>query len=74
MPIQAHFAKRDDWCTPAKVDALEGAWEQAGVTHEVHRYDAAHAFMNESRPEVYDEESAGQAWDRMTSFLLRRIC
>ena len=23
MPLQGHFANKDDWCTPAAVDALE---------------------------------------------------
>lgn len=35
MPFQAHFANRDDWCTPAAVDALEqamtGGW--SSTTH-----------------------------------------
>ena len=73
VPIQCHFANQDGWCTPAAVDALEAAFERGSVRHELYRYDAQHAFMNEQRAEVYDEEAAGRAWDRTISFLLRTI-
>ena len=74
VPVQGHFADRDDWCTPEAVDALERTWDAAGVEHETHRYDAAHAFMNDSRPDVYDAKASADAWDKTISFLLRRIC
>lgn len=74
VPVQAHFANHDDWCTPDAVDALERAWDANGVEHETHRYDAHHAFMNASRPDVYDPDAAADAWDKTVSFLLRRIC
>ena len=69
VPLQCHFANDDDWCTPAAVDALEGAMKDGGVSAEIHRYDAQHAFMNEQRPEVYDQACAKQAWDRAIAFL-----
>ena len=43
LPLQGHFANKDDWCTPAAVDDLERALKAAGVSHEIYRYDAAHA-------------------------------
>jgi carboxymethylenebutenolidase len=67
-PFQGHFADRDDWCTPAKVDELEAALKRAGAKHEIHRYDAAHAFFNERSP-AYDFGSANLAWDRTAGFL-----
>lgn len=69
IPFQGHFARRDDWCTPASVDALQAAVQQAGVPMEIHRYDAAHAFFNEQRPEVYDAVRAALAWERSVAFL-----
>jgi carboxymethylenebutenolidase len=69
MPFQGHFAQHDDWCTPAAVDALEAGLAQSGVPHEIHRYDAQHAFMNEARPDVYDRACADLAWRRATEFL-----
>src|SRR5215472_12095110 len=47
VPFQGHFANRDEWCTPAAVDALERALRAAGAGAEIYRYDAAHAFANE---------------------------
>ena len=68
VPFQGHFANRDDWCTPAAVDALERALQAAGVRTEIYRYDAAHAFANE-RSAAYDVGCANLAWDRMSAFL-----
>ena len=68
MPLQGHFANKDDWCTPAAVDDLETALKTAGVRHEIYRYDAAHAFANE-RSAAYDVACSNQAWERMAAFL-----
>jgi carboxymethylenebutenolidase len=67
-PFQGHFANKDDWCTPAAVDALEAAMKAAGQKPDIHRYDAAHAFANE-RSDVYDVKCANLAWERMLPFL-----
>lgn len=69
IPFQGHFASLDDWCTPALVDKLEAAMAQAGQHPDIHRYQAHHAFVNQTRPEVYDATCAQQAWDRTVSFL-----
>jgi len=68
ISLQGHFANKDDWCTPAAVDDLERTLKAAGVTHEIYRYDAAHAFANE-RSAAYDVACANQAWERMAAFL-----
>jgi carboxymethylenebutenolidase len=67
VPLQAHFANTDDWCTPAAVDAFEGALKAAGKNAEVFRYDAQHAFVNEQR-DVYDRAAAELAWGRTLKF------
>jgi len=72
VPIQGHFANKDDWCTPAAVDDLEKLLKSAGVEHEIYRYDAAHAFANE-RSAAYDVACANLAWERMSSFLRAKI-
>jgi carboxymethylenebutenolidase len=41
----------------------------AGSSPEVFRYDADHAFCNQTRPEVYDAACAKLAWERMLPFL-----
>ena len=43
-----------------------------GAKHEIHRYDAAHAFANE-RSAGYDVACANQAWDRMSAFLQAQL-
>ncbi len=73
VPFQAHFANRDDWCTPAAADALERDMRAAGRSPEVFRYEAAHGFFNERRGDVYDAACAQQAWDRMAAFLQRTL-
>ncbi|HEX3535988.1 MAG TPA: dienelactone hydrolase family protein [Stellaceae bacterium] len=70
IPLQGHFANRDDWCTPAAVDELEAALASSGTPYEIHRYEAAHAFFNE-RSQAYDLASAEEAWNRTLLFLKR---
>jgi carboxymethylenebutenolidase len=72
VPLQGHFANQDDWCTPAAVDDLERALREAGVKHEIYRYQAAHAFANE-RSAAYDVACANLAWERMVAFLEAQI-
>lgn len=67
--IQGHYARKDEWCSPERVDALERTLNHAGVPAEIHRYDASHAFCNEKRPEVYSPKNAEVAWNRAVNFL-----
>jgi carboxymethylenebutenolidase len=73
IPFQGHFASKDDWCTPAAVDALEAAMHARGAAPELHRYDADHAFFNERRGDVYDAAGATLAWERMLAFLATHL-
>jgi len=73
IPFMGHFAHRDQSVTPERVGILENQLKEGGVNHEIHRYDADHAFFNEQRPEVYDETAAVAAWDRTIAFLQRTI-
>ncbi len=67
--IQGHFASDDPWCAPARVDALQRKLEAAKKTFEIHRYEASHAFFNDTRPEVYSAPNAKLAWERTLKFL-----
>jgi len=69
IPLQGHFANQDDWCTPQAVNTLEVTLKEAGVHHELFRYDAQHGFFNEQRADVHNAEASTQAWERMRSFL-----
>ena len=73
VPLLAHFADHDDWCTPDRVHALETQLRHATAEYELHRYSAQHAFFNEARPEVYDPQAATTAWRRTLAFLDRHI-
>ena len=72
-PFLGHFATRDDWCTPEKVDALEARMKAGGKHPVIHRYVADHAFSNKTRPEVYDEAAAELAWSRTLDFLKQHL-
>jgi carboxymethylenebutenolidase len=73
IPFQAHFATRDDWCTPAVAQALEVSMRTAGRQPDVHHYEADHAFFNQTRPEVYDAACADLAWQRTLAFLRQHL-
>ena len=66
--VQAHFAIHDEWCSPPRVDALQAQLEAAKISFELYRYDAKHAFFNDTRP-VYSPENAKLAWERTLQFL-----
>src|SRR5260370_923316 len=73
IPLICHFANKDGWITPAKVNDFEAALKQSKSQFEIYRYDAQHAFMNEARPGVYDATSAKLAWDRTLNFLKKTL-
>jgi carboxymethylenebutenolidase len=68
-PIQAHFAKRDDWAKASVAEQIQKAVRTAGGTMDLYVYEAGHAFMRASDPEVYEPESARVAWGRAIGFL-----
>ena len=73
IPLQGHFANKDDWCTPAAVDAFEKAMRNVGKEFEAFRYDADHAFVNEERASVHDRQAAELAWGRATDFFKKHL-
>jgi len=66
------FGTRDPSIPGDSVDAFERALLDAGTVHEIHRYDAEHAFANPSSPR-YDEDAANDAWSRVRAFLDRAL-
>ena len=73
IPLQAHFANKDDWCTPKAVDAFEKAMKSAGKSIEIFRYEAEHAFVNEQRMSVHDRKAAELAWGRAMEFFKKHL-
>ena len=72
-PILAHFAKVDPWATVEKAEAIKTQVEATGHTMQLEVYDAGHAFVNDTRPEAYDEKSAKLAWQRTVDFLKKHL-
>ena len=72
IPLQGHYALKDEHFTPAQVDALEAKLKEAGVNYEFYRYEADHGFGNETG-ERYDQEAAKLAWQRSLDFLTKHI-
>jgi carboxymethylenebutenolidase len=64
---------RDGWITPEKVAGLEQAAERYGLPLESVKYDADHAFFNDTRPEVYDAAAAADAWRRAVAFFNEKL-
>lgn len=73
VPLLGHFATQDAFFPIATVKELESKLDAAGVRYEFHRYDAQHAFANESPPDPnvptrYDAKAAELAWQRTIAF------
>lgn len=73
VPVLAHFGKRDNSVREADARTLATKVTTAGGDFEAHFYDADHAFFNDSRPTVFDKESARLAWERTLAFLRRHL-
>jgi carboxymethylenebutenolidase len=67
--VLGHFAEKDEAYTPQQVADLEAELRAAGVDVEFFWYAGAdHAFFNDTRPEVFDEDAARLAWERTRAF------
>lgn len=78
-PLLAHWATDDAAFPIENVDELEKMLNAANVTFEFHRYDAKHAFANETADSKnlpflkYDAELAELAWQRTMGFLGQQL-
>lgn len=70
--VCAVFGDEDQSFPPAVVDEFEAALQAAGVTHEIHRYPAGHAFANPSGGN-YVEEHAADAFEKVRKFLAKEL-
>jgi len=68
-PVLAVFAENDEFIPREAVNRLAGEFQAAGVRASVRSIAGAqHAFMNDSRPEVYSAAAAAEGWDLLLSF------
>ena len=78
-PLQGHWATEDTVFPIGQVDALEKKLRDAGVKFEFHRYQARHAFANETADSKnlpylkHDAAAAQLAWSRTMEFLGRQL-
>lgn len=73
-PVLGIFAGRDTFVTPESVAALDRQLTALHKRHQFHTYaEAAHAFFNDTRPEVYDAAAAADAWSRTLTFFRREL-
>lgn len=78
-PLLAHWATDDAAFPIAKVDELEKKLRAAKVTFEFHRYNAKHAFANETADSKnlpilkYDPKAAEIAWGRTMEFFAKQL-
>lgn len=73
IPVQAHFAKVDDWAKASIAEEIQKTVRGAGGQMDLFVYDAGHAFMRTTDPETFEPKSAAAAWERMASFLKRHL-
>jgi carboxymethylenebutenolidase len=73
-PVLGFFAERDEYASPAFVQALDVELSNLAKPHKFITYpDTDHAFFNDERPEVYDEEAAKDSWKRMLAFFREHL-
>lgn len=58
----------DAWIDTEKVARLEAAAERYALPLQSVKYEADHAFFNNTRPEVYNEDAARDAWAMVVGF------
>jgi carboxymethylenebutenolidase len=80
IPLLGHFATDDVPFPIAKVDELETKLRAAKVRFEFHRYQAKHAFANETQVGAkklpvteYHPQAAELAWKRTMEFLAKSL-
>jgi carboxymethylenebutenolidase len=79
IPIMGHWATCDEFFDIRGVDELEQKLRDARVDYVFHRYDAKHAFANETADTLnlpvvkYDPVAAELAWDRTVEFLSKQL-
>ena len=64
---------KDQWINPEKVSGLEDATERFELPVQSVKYEADHAFFNNTRPEVYDPTAAADAWAKAIAFFSEKL-
>jgi carboxymethylenebutenolidase len=71
-PVLGIFGNQDKGIPPEQVNEFDKALHDAGIEHEILRYDADHAFANPSGKR-YDTKAAADAWEHVRRFLAAKL-
>jgi carboxymethylenebutenolidase len=67
--VEGHYAEQDGFFGPEQVAELQATLDSSGKRANLVVHPGVdHAFFNDTRPEVYDAEQAGQAWESTLAF------
>ena len=73
-PIQGHFADAKNDAATEALPGLEESLKSAGVESEFFIYEGTHhAFCNDDRPDVYNEQACRKALERSVQFFQRHL-
>jgi carboxymethylenebutenolidase len=72
-PVLFISGTKDKWINPEKVGELERIAKSNVLPVKSVKYEADHAFFNNTRPEVYDAEAAKDAWARVIAFFKENL-
>ena len=73
-PVLGIFAEKDKSVPQEKIVQLQQDIQAAGKTCDIYVYpNVDHAFFNDTRPTVYSEMAASDAWDRTLRFLREHL-
>lgn len=68
-PVLGIFAENDEFVPPAAVQALQAKLRDAGKRAHFHSFEGVgHAFLNDTRPEVFDARASAEAWNEIVAF------
>jgi len=72
-PVIFISGTKDQWINTDKVGELERIAKANTLPIESVKYEADHAFFNDTRPEVYDETAAKDAWAKVVAFFNEKL-
>ncbi|HEX8248045.1 MAG TPA: dienelactone hydrolase family protein [Pyrinomonadaceae bacterium] len=72
-PVIFVSGTKDQWINPEKVGEMERIAEENFLPIESLKYDADHAFFNDTRPEVYDAAAAKDVWAKVLEFFNKNL-
>ena len=73
-PILGFFAEHDAHVNASVVRSLSQKLKSFGKQHEFITYpNTHHAFFNETRPEVYNQQASEDSWKRMVDFFHKHL-